>query len=182
MIYGDNPVKWNERDAERNDPLGLNAYTYVPDITAIMQSGNLYVYGIGNPLMYKDENGKFAIAALVALGLSATAIKMIIAGVISIAATAIVMDTIDKINEIVEVLQAKQRLEDNERRGTSARDIIAKEKKGSINSRFPKEWLDTSYGDIEKAAKRGDKSAQTAKKLLDDKDFNKDSNSTRSKK
>ena len=60
MICGDNPVKWNERQAGSNDPLGLNNYTYKPDITAIRQSGNLYVYGMNNPLMYTDPTGELA--------------------------------------------------------------------------------------------------------------------------
>jgi len=70
MIYGDNPVKWNERIADPNDPLGLNAYTYVPDIHAIMQSGNLYVYCMHNPLTYIDSSGNFAIT-LTAVGAAA---------------------------------------------------------------------------------------------------------------
>ena len=45
-IYGDNP----------QDPLGLGIY--VPDITAIMQSGNLYVYCTNNSLMYIDPSGE----------------------------------------------------------------------------------------------------------------------------
>jgi len=45
MIYGDNP----------KDPLGLNRYT--PDIRAIRQSSNLYVYCGNNPIMYKDSTG-----------------------------------------------------------------------------------------------------------------------------
>ena len=56
MIYGDNPQKINERE----DKLGLKTYSYVPQITAIMQSGNLYVYGINNPIQYYDKNGKLA--------------------------------------------------------------------------------------------------------------------------
>jgi hypothetical protein len=55
MIYGDNPVKLNERPT---DPLGLNTYTYLPDISAIQQSGNLYAYCMNNPIMYVDENGE----------------------------------------------------------------------------------------------------------------------------
>jgi hypothetical protein len=39
MIYGDKPAKWNEREADPNDPLGLTNYTYLPNIYAISQSG-----------------------------------------------------------------------------------------------------------------------------------------------
>ena len=52
-IYGDNPQKINERE----DKLGLKSYSYAPQITAVMQSGNLYVYGVGNPVLYADANG-----------------------------------------------------------------------------------------------------------------------------
>lgn len=54
MIYGDNPQKINEHQ----DPMGLNLYTYVPDVAAIKQSGNLYTYCGNNPLLYVDENGE----------------------------------------------------------------------------------------------------------------------------
>lgn len=39
-----------------------------------------------------------------------------------------------------------------------------------------------TIAEIEKAARQGNRAAKTAKKLLNDKDFNKNSNSTRSKK
>ena len=55
-IYGDNPQKINERE----DKLGLKSYSYAPQITAVMQSGNLYVYGVGNPVYYVDETGELA--------------------------------------------------------------------------------------------------------------------------
>jgi len=58
MIYGDNPAKWNERSGGTQDYLGLNAYTYKPNIKAIMQAGNLYAYCINNPLMYIDYGGE----------------------------------------------------------------------------------------------------------------------------
>ena len=61
MIYGDNPQKINERE----DKLGLKTYSYVPQISAVIQSGNLYVYAVGNPLYYKDINGYFSIQAFV---------------------------------------------------------------------------------------------------------------------
>ena len=59
MIYGDNPQKINERQ----DALGLTAYTYVPQISAIMQSGNLYVYCVNSPISYVDHTGNSALAA-----------------------------------------------------------------------------------------------------------------------
>ena len=52
-IYGDNPQKINERE----DKLGLKTYSYAPQITAVMQSGNLYVYGVNNPVAFCDRNG-----------------------------------------------------------------------------------------------------------------------------
>ena len=56
-IYGDNPQKTNERE----DRLGIQTYAYVPQISAVMQSGNLYVYCMNDPVMYVDESGKAAI-------------------------------------------------------------------------------------------------------------------------
>jgi len=55
MLYGDKPVKLREY----KDALGLNMYTYKPDIYAIRQSGNLYAYCMNNPLAFMDENGEF---------------------------------------------------------------------------------------------------------------------------
>ena len=52
-IYGDNPQKINERE----DKLGLKSYSYAPQITAVMQSGNLYVYCGNSPTSYTDPNG-----------------------------------------------------------------------------------------------------------------------------
>ena len=66
MLYGDSPVKINER----KDALGLTVYTYVPDIAAIMQSSNLYIYCMNNPIMYQDYNGEFALPALAAAGVA----------------------------------------------------------------------------------------------------------------
>ena len=56
MIYGDNPQKINERE----DKFGLKTYSYAPQISAVVQSGNLYVYAVGNPVMYADEDGEMA--------------------------------------------------------------------------------------------------------------------------
>ena len=53
MIYGDNPIKVNPNQ----DILGLNTYTYIADITAIMQSGNKYVYCMDDPMNCFDPSG-----------------------------------------------------------------------------------------------------------------------------
>ncbi len=63
-----------------------------------------------------------------------------------------------------------------ERGKQKARDIIAKEKKGSINREFPDEWRDSTYDEIAKAQKAGVENAKKAKKLLDDTRFDKTDN------
>ena len=75
MIYGDSPLKINEGQ----DALGLNIYTLVPDIYAIRQSSNLYVYCGSNPVMFVDPSGEawwhWAIgAAIVAVAAVATVV------------------------------------------------------------------------------------------------------------
>lgn len=55
----------------------------------------------------------------------------------------------------------------------TAQEIISEDKKGSINQEFPGEWLDKTLEKIEEAAKKGDANARKAKKLLNDKRFNK---------
>ena len=54
MIYGDNPQKINERE----DRLGLKSYSFAPQISAVLQSGNLYVYCVNNPVVYVDYTGQ----------------------------------------------------------------------------------------------------------------------------
>lgn len=60
MIYGNEPIKHNGLKSYFDDVLKPNAHTYVPDIMAIMQSRNLYVYCINNPIMFHDPNGESA--------------------------------------------------------------------------------------------------------------------------
>ena len=67
MIYGDNPQKINERE----DKLGLKHYSYAPQISAIIQSGNLYVYAAGNPILYADPTGNSFILSCILVGIIA---------------------------------------------------------------------------------------------------------------
>ena len=55
MVYGDNPVKLHDY----KNPLGLNLYTYKPNIETIRQNSNLYIYCLNNPVYYVDVNGYF---------------------------------------------------------------------------------------------------------------------------
>ena len=55
MVYGDNPQKINERE----DALGLEAYAYAPDIEAIIQSSNLFLYTGNNPVLRIDSPAKY---------------------------------------------------------------------------------------------------------------------------
>ena len=74
-IYGDNPQKINERE----DKLGLKSYSYAPQITAVMQSGNLYVYGVSNPIYYADKDGNISILAKVAIGAGINLVTTLVA-------------------------------------------------------------------------------------------------------
>ena len=62
MLYGDDPIKFG----------GI----YVPFIAAMIQSGNLYVYCMNNPLLYFDSDGTFSLSNLfkVAIGVAAIAV------------------------------------------------------------------------------------------------------------
>lgn len=42
---------------------------YVPNLEAIYQSGNRYVYGLNNPLKYKDSSGNIALVDDAAIAL-----------------------------------------------------------------------------------------------------------------
>ena len=61
-IYGDNPNQL----AQREDALGLTNYTYSPQISCILQSGNLYVYCINDPINGSDPDGEVIIPNIVA--------------------------------------------------------------------------------------------------------------------
>lgn len=53
-IYGDNPVEMSSGP--------------IPDVTAVMQSGNLHAYCANNPVMYVDRDGEIGVLATIAIG------------------------------------------------------------------------------------------------------------------
>ncbi len=53
-IYGDTPMA----AFQSKDALGLTYTSYAPQIFAIQQSGNLYVYCVGNPVDFVDPSGE----------------------------------------------------------------------------------------------------------------------------
>ena len=56
MIYVDNLVKINKPENSHN-PNNFVTFAYSPNIDAVLQSNNLYVYAINNSIMYTDEFG-----------------------------------------------------------------------------------------------------------------------------
>lgn len=63
-----------------------------------------------------------------------------------------------------------------EKMSMTAEEIIVIDRKGSVRSEFPGQWLNSTLTEIEAAAKRGDGSAQTAYKILTDARFSKGDN------
>jgi len=59
----------------------------------------------------------------------------------------------------------------------TANQIISEFKKGEIRRVFPSEYLEKTFAEIVEDASRGIKNARTAKKLLEQARFNKDSKS-----
>ena len=67
MIYGDNPVKINERENPYN-PNNSVTFAYSPNINAVMQSGNLYAYCSNNPVIFVDKSGEIFFLVTAAVG------------------------------------------------------------------------------------------------------------------
>jgi hypothetical protein len=157
----------------------------------------LYVYCIGNPIRYIDPNGKDADVLLpvfegIAVGIAGANFWNPIGWVAGVFIVGSIVHAEvqyakshptppiprDSKGNPIPAEPSQGELDDNRTAG----EIISKDKKGSINREFPKEWRDKTLGEIERAAKQGNKSAQKAKKLLGDKDFDKSSNSGRANK
>jgi hypothetical protein len=56
----------------------------------------------------------------------------------------------------------------------TAEEIIMHEKRASVRRRFPSEFLSRTYDEIAASAARGRRPAQTAKKLLDRSEYDKE--------
>ena len=94
MLYGDSPVKLNEH----KDALGLNRYTLLPDVLAIRQSSNRYMYCVANPIGFVDWSGNVIAETAVIGGAVVTSIGeallfALLAGT-AVVATAALVDTV----------------------------------------------------------------------------------------
>ena len=94
MLYEDSPVKLNEHE----DALGLNRYTLLPDVLAVRQSSNRYMYCVANPIGFVDWSGNVIAEAAVIGGAVVTSIGeallfALLAGT-AVVATAALVDTV----------------------------------------------------------------------------------------
>lgn len=69
---------------------------------------------------------------------------------------------------------AKEAAADSDAPAPTAGEIISKGKRGSINRVFPEEMRGKTMEEITELARKGNRTAQTAKKLLTDKRFDKE--------
>jgi len=63
MVWGDNPLTMNHRQDRFENQLVTN----VPDTWAILQSGNLFLFTMHDPVNFVDPTGLFAVPAVVLL-------------------------------------------------------------------------------------------------------------------
>jgi len=105
----------------------------------------------------------------------AVAVTVAGAAVLTLAANLNNKNNHDKIEEKKGNSNMNNNQEDNDN-DKPAYIIINEKKKGSINREFPREWNNRTLRDIERSARTGDRSAQKAKKLLNDTRFDKWSN------
>ncbi|MBM7616433.1 uncharacterized protein RhaS with RHS repeats [Alkaliphilus hydrothermalis] len=133
-----------------NEPLSLNQYNYAHS----------------NPVIYIDPSGYHAAAVYFIPGI----------GQVAFTATAIIVGgwAVYKVGSWLWNKAKNYVL--NVRENLTAQDIIGKEKKGTILREFPTELLDKTLKEIENLAKKGKANAKKAKKLLNDKRFNKGDN------
>ena len=172
------------------DPSGYDLKAY---ITTPMDL-NQYLYVRNNAVIWIDPSGEFAITLTAGTALAVIACTTYVAIVNDPHWQALANDIGNDIAKIIYngktyVGKARDRLIAQiqayasyfdkpicKTSGQTAGEIISRDKKGAINREFPAQWRDSTLAEIERAAKRGDKSAQKAKKLLEDKRFDKTDN------
>jgi RHS repeat-associated protein len=124
---------------------------------------NLYQYTLNNPLRYTDPFGLQAMDSV-----TNSVVQAMASG-----NPEAIEAALDAGGDAVSPgLQASARAAVQRLRSKAA-DIISKQCKGSINQKFPGEMRDKTLQEINDLAKQGNKAAQTAKKLLTDKRFQK---------
>ena len=74
MIYGDQEKKNDKHTIDMKGLSWLNSGVIMPDMEAINQSTNLYMYCMNNPIRYSDKNGEVALLAAIAIGAVAGAV------------------------------------------------------------------------------------------------------------
>lgn len=102
MIYGDEP----QQIGEYEDPLGTSRYVYAPQITAIMQAGNLYGYGLQNPVKYFDHTGTL-VESFTAWSI-AELVKLLLLGIMSLVTIKATQDP-EVVRAVEEALQAAKK-------------------------------------------------------------------------
>ena len=131
------------------------------------QALNRYSYVQNNSVRWTDPSGHFAgvlVLPLIAITAPAWVVPVaIVVGVVALAAGIAYVAS--------EIRSNRGRYAGDKR---TAGEIINKEKKGGINSEFPAEYKDKTPDEIYKDTQAGKTAAQTAKKLLDSKEYDKD--------
>jgi uncharacterized protein RhaS with RHS repeats len=157
---------------------------------------NQYGYVGGDPVNYADPFGLcpipiekcpagtftalgMAIGAFLggtgggALGLAGGPAGLVVAPTLSAAAAAQGAAVGSAIGATLDALVMAAKAAQSGGDGRTAGEIIAQDKKGSINREFPSEMRDKTLEEIRALAREGNRAANTAKKLLTDLRFNK---------
>jgi RHS repeat-associated protein len=155
---------------------------------------NRYVFANGNPVSYIDPFGMSAtlitgahtvldMAGLIpGFGMIFDGINgiwyvvegdWVNAGLSAVSFVPIVGDVAGGARLGVKVVKAVEAIDSGTDAAKTAQMIISTEKRAGINSVFPKQWLNSTLDEIAEAARQGDRTAQTARKLLTDNRFNK---------
>ena len=179
-IYGDNPQKINERE----DKLGLKSYSYAPQITAVMQSGNLYVYGVNNSVYYADSNGnEIAIACAIVLVVLAIGTAVAVFAILQKMIPDAYAASVDLLHEFCVLVKAAENLKECGKRKVA--DYVAcktdaqvassdtkdkDEYKHPVSGKSGKEAADDVPSWAKgKRPKKGESGKEFAKRLLDEK-------------